>query len=188
MLLRGRRLRRDHRRDRRRRPVRDRRRRHDRLLRAAAAAGGGDELQGIKRGIIELADIVAVNKADGEHADAAGRTVAEYRSALRLLRPRSAHWQVPVETVSSLEGRGIDRIWQLVNEHARAPPASSTATVEQAREWLRTEMASLLALLDEDPALARRLAELDRARGGTPAPGARTHPRLRRQLAAPGGS
>ena len=57
------------------------------------APGGGDELQGIKRGIMELADLIVVNKADGKLKDAAGRTAAEYQSALQLLRPRSPNWR-----------------------------------------------------------------------------------------------
>ena len=55
----------------------------------------GDELQGIKRGIVELADLVLVNKADGELESHAQRTAAEYANALRLMRPRSRHWEVP---------------------------------------------------------------------------------------------
>ena len=63
---------------------------------------GGDELQGIKRGILELADIIFVNKADGELAATAGRTAAEYANSLRLLRSRTPGWDVPVETCSAL--------------------------------------------------------------------------------------
>ncbi|MBM3347404.1 MAG: methylmalonyl Co-A mutase-associated GTPase MeaB, partial [Betaproteobacteria bacterium] len=68
---------------------------------------GGDELQGIKRGIVELADLVVVNKADGPLEAAAGRAAADYRNAVHYLRPRSRNWQVEVETCSALEGRGI---------------------------------------------------------------------------------
>jgi LAO/AO transport system kinase len=158
--------------------------------------GAGDELQGIKRGIVELADIVVVNKADGELAAAAGRAAADYRNALHLLRPRSSHWQVPVETVSALEGRGIDRIWQLVEDYCTARRASGEFArhrAEQAREWLRSETAAnLLALLDEDPALAARLAELEAgvAAGAVPPRVAADEltARLRRQLAATGGN
>ena len=65
--------------------------------------GGGDELQGIKRGIMERADLMVVNKCDGEMKAAAGRAAADYRNALRFLQRRSAHWEVPVETCSALE-------------------------------------------------------------------------------------
>jgi LAO/AO transport system kinase len=127
--------------------------------------GAGDELQGIKRGIVELADLIIVNKADGEQAAAAGRAAADYRNALRLLRARSPNWQVPVETVSALEGRGIDTVWQLVGEYRRIRNESGEFArhrADQARAWLRSEMAeNLLALLDADPVLAARLAELE---------------------------
>ena len=73
--------------------------------------GGGDELQGIKRGIVELADLVLVNKADGDLAGAAERAVDAYRNALTLLRPRAAGWDVPVAACSSLTGAGIAAAW-----------------------------------------------------------------------------
>jgi LAO/AO transport system kinase len=156
--------------------------------------GAGDELQGIKRGIVELADLIVVNKADGELAAAAGRAAADYRNALRLLRARSTHWQVPVETVSALEERGIDRVWELVGQYRAARLASGefqANRAEQARAWLRSEVAeSLLGLLDADPALAARLRELDAAvAAGQVLPRVAadelTH-RLRQQLAAAG--
>jgi LAO/AO transport system kinase len=158
--------------------------------------GAGDELQGIKRGIVELADLIVVNKADGELTAAAGRAAADYRNALHLLRARSAHWQVPVETVSALEERGIDRVWELIGQYRTVRLASGefqTNRAEQARAWLRSEVAeNLLALLDADPALATRLRELDAAvAAGQVLPRVAadelTH-RLRQQLAAAGPS
>jgi LAO/AO transport system kinase len=73
--------------------------------------GGGDELQGIKKGIVELADIVVVNKADGDLAAAAGRAAAEYRAAIHMLRPARAGWTPPVLQVSALHERGLDAVW-----------------------------------------------------------------------------
>jgi len=73
--------------------------------------GGGDELQGIKRGIMELADLILINKADGELKALAGRSAADYRNALRLLHPRSANWKVEVQTCSARDGRGIAEVW-----------------------------------------------------------------------------
>ncbi len=73
--------------------------------------GGGDELQGIKKGIVELADIVVVNKADGDLAAAAGRAAAEYRAAIHMLRPARAGWTPPVLQVSALREEGLDRVW-----------------------------------------------------------------------------
>src|SRR5690554_1927349 len=79
--------------------------------------GGGDELQGIKKGIVELAELVIVNKADGEMRAAAGRAAAEYRSALRMLRPLMENWKVPVLQVSSIEKRGLEAVWQAILKH-----------------------------------------------------------------------
>jgi LAO/AO transport system kinase len=85
---------------------------------------GGDELQGVKRGIVELADLILVNKADGELLPAASRTVADYRSALRFLRPASAAWRTEVLAVSALEGTGIEAAWDMVLRHRAAAEAS----------------------------------------------------------------
>src|SRR5579871_3227535 len=71
----------------------------------------GDELQGLKRGIIELADLVLVNKADGDLAAHARRAAAEYANAVHLIRPAHAEWRVAVRAVSALTGDGIDRVW-----------------------------------------------------------------------------
>lgn len=79
--------------------------------------GAGDELQGIKRGIVELADIVAVNKADGERVIEAKRAAADYRRALRLLPPSTPGWETPVLTMSAAEGTGLDQLWEKVEQH-----------------------------------------------------------------------
>lgn len=78
--------------------------------------GGGDELQGIKRGIMELADLVAVNKADGDLLPAAQRAVADHASALRLMRPRFQAWQPQVMKLSALTGDGVPELWSLVED------------------------------------------------------------------------
>ena len=127
--------------------------------------GGGDELQGIKRGIVELADMIVVNKADGVLTAAAERSAADYRSALHFLRPRSARWEVPVATCSALEGRGIDHIWALISEFRSTMTSSGDLQVSraaQARRWLWSETAEqLLARLREDPAVRQRIAQLE---------------------------
>jgi LAO/AO transport system kinase len=79
--------------------------------------GAGDELQGIKRGIVELADVVAVNKADGERLNEAKRAAADYRRALRLLPPSTPGWKTPVLIMSAAEGTGLDKLWSHVSEH-----------------------------------------------------------------------
>ena len=79
--------------------------------------GAGDELQGIKKGVVELADMIAVNKADGEGAGRAKAAAAEYRAALHILTPASATWSPPVVTVSGLANEGLDGVWQTVLQH-----------------------------------------------------------------------
>jgi LAO/AO transport system kinase len=81
-----------------------------------ALAGAGDELQGIKRGILELVDVVCVNKADGDNLERARRAAVELKSALRLLRGSSS-WAPPVLTASALAGKGIAEVWQAVEDH-----------------------------------------------------------------------
>jgi LAO/AO transport system kinase len=78
---------------------------------------GGDELQGIKKGIVELADLVVINKDDGDLAPAAGRTAAEYSAALHMLRPAFAAWHPPVLRVSSLQRRGMETVWGQILAH-----------------------------------------------------------------------
>jgi LAO/AO transport system kinase len=140
----------------------------------------GDELQGLKRGIVELADLVLVNKADGDLLDAAQRTAADYASALRLIRPPSPEWCVPVRAVSALEGTGIVEVWEDVAHFRAALEVTGAWTMrrrEQARSALWSEIDSLL--LDRfraAPAVARRLAavEVEVAAGSlTPAAAAR---------------
>jgi LAO/AO transport system kinase len=86
--------------------------------------GAGDELQGIKKGLVELADMIAINKADGDNVKRANLAAGEYRSALHILSPRSQHWHPPVVTYSALTGAGIDTIWQKILDHRTAMNAS----------------------------------------------------------------
>jgi len=94
--------------------------------------GAGDELQGIKKGILEIADIVAVNKADGDNVGQARKAVAEYSSALRYTRPTSAAWCCRATMTSAITGEGIAEIWALVEEH-RATLSASGALAERRR-------------------------------------------------------
>jgi LAO/AO transport system kinase len=125
----------------------------------------GDELQGIKRGVVELADLMLVNKADGELAAAAHRSAADYASALQLLRPHLPEWQVPVRAVSALEATGIHQVWDDV-AHFRAALERSGAwsrrRAEQARVALWSEIGdSLLDHFRTAPAVAGRLAAVE---------------------------
>src|SRR6202012_487897 len=85
--------------------------------------GAGDELQALKKGVIELADLIAVNKADSDHARAAA-TAAEYGAALRLLTPASADWKPPVMQISGLANQGLDRLWAEIERHRALLEAS----------------------------------------------------------------
>lgn len=129
--------------------------------------GGGDELQGIKRGIMELADLVIVNKADGDLAEAALRTSADYRNALRLLRPASPNWRVAVERCSALTGEGVGEVWEIMQRYRRILGDSgeiAAKRAEQARAWMWSEVSeSLLAALRAHPAVRARIEALERA-------------------------
>lgn len=140
----------------------------------------GDELQGLKRGIIELADLVLINKADGELLDHANRSAADYANALRLIRPRLAGWAVPVRAVSALTGTGVEAVWDDVAKFRAALEASGTWARhrgEQVRAALWTEISEgLMAQFRAAPQVADRLAAIEReviAGKRTPADGAR---------------
>jgi len=127
------------------------------LLQPAA----GDDLQGIKRGIMELAEIVVINKADGELKDAAVRTAADYQNAIGLLRGPSQNWKVPVRTCSSLTGEGVEDLWELVKQHRRTMRDSgqwSERRQQQAEEWFWTETRELMIeRMRENPILEKQL-------------------------------
>ena len=82
-------------------------------------AGAGDELQGIKRGVLELADAIAINKADGDNVEKAEKARKAYETAVHLLTPSSPNWTAPVLTCSALEMTGIDEIWETSLEHGK---------------------------------------------------------------------
>jgi LAO/AO transport system kinase len=129
--------------------------------------GGGDELQGIKRGIVELADLVLVNKADDELVALAERSAADYRHALQLLHPRSPHWTAQVRTCSARDGAGIAEAWDLVGQHHEALEAAGELErrrAAQARDWMWSEVGdSLLEALQGEPGVRGRIPELETA-------------------------
>jgi LAO/AO transport system kinase len=101
--------------------------------------GAGDELQGLKKGVVELADMIAVNKADGDNIGRAKAAAAEYRAALHILAPRSPHWSPPVITYSALTGDGIAELWARVIEHRERLTASGEFAArrgEQQVKWM----------------------------------------------------
>src|SRR4029077_691692 len=90
------------------------------LFLVLVAPGAGDELQGLKRGIMELADLVVFKKADGDLAATAAHIAADYAAALHLVRPRIAGWDPRVLTCSALLGEGIREVWAAVEEFGTA--------------------------------------------------------------------
>ena len=80
-------------------------------------AGAGDEFQGIKKGVLELADMIAINKADGDNAQRAKMAASEYRAALHILKPSTPTWSPPVTVCSAMENTGLDHLWKHVLDH-----------------------------------------------------------------------
>ncbi|HSI42416.1 MAG TPA: methylmalonyl Co-A mutase-associated GTPase MeaB [Xanthobacteraceae bacterium] len=127
--------------------------------------GAGDELQGIKKGLIELADIIAVNKADGDNLPRARAAAGEYRAALHVLGGRDAHWTTPVLIVSGASGAGVPELWAQVLLHRERAQASGSFAQKRRRQQVKW----MWALLDErirarmatDPALRARLPALE---------------------------
>ena len=108
-------------------------------------SGAGDEIQGIKKGVLELADAVAVNKADGDNIAKAKRARKEYESALHLLRPETKTWAAPVLICSALKMKGIDNIWETVLDHRKK--FTETGELEEKRK--KQSVAWMKALLEE---------------------------------------
>jgi LAO/AO transport system kinase len=127
--------------------------------------GAGDELQGLKRGVLELADVLVVNKADGEHKALAERTRGEYARALELLRPLSPAWRPRVLAASARTGAGIAAFWETALEHRAALQAAGefeTRRRRQARDWMWTLVEEgLQQAFRSDPRVARRIDELE---------------------------
>ncbi len=109
--------------------------------------GSGDELQGIKKGIVELADLIVVNKADGDLIAQAKRVRGDYAAALRMLHPSNIKWQPKVMTCSALHGDGIDEVWQSVSEFAKMMKNSGNLKrhrAAQAKAWMWKEIRETL--------------------------------------------
>jgi len=127
--------------------------------------GAGDELQGIKRGLLEQVDIVAVNKADGGGETAARRARVEYQSGLKLIRPTLAEWLPPVLLCSGLTGSGLPELWQQVLAHRALLEGLGVLALrrrQQARDWLWAEIeGALLSAFRHHPAIAASLPRLE---------------------------
>ena len=128
-------------------------------------AGAGDGLQGIKRGILELAEILVVHKADGDNAEPARRAAREYAGALHFLQPTSPGWTTPVLTASSLTGAGVDEVWDAVTGHRAQLRATGTLDARrqnQRRRWMWDMVDSELGRrLRADPRVQARAPALE---------------------------
>jgi LAO/AO transport system kinase len=128
-------------------------------------AGAGDELQGIKRGILEMIDSMAINKADGDNELKAERARVEYRNALHLFPASPDGWTPEVVTISSLTGKGIPELWETVLRHRSELEANgyfAKRRERQSLDWMRELLSmGLQELLRGDPATARLLPSLE---------------------------
>jgi len=127
--------------------------------------GAGDELQGLKKGIVELADMIAVNKADGDNIERARRAAADYRAALNILTPQSSTWSPPVITYSALTQNGIDELWTQVLAHKKKMTGSGeleTRRREQQVKWMWTMLEGrLTARLRSDASVRTKLRQVE---------------------------
>lgn len=129
--------------------------------------GAGDELQGIKKGVVELADMIAVNKADGDNIKRAKAAAAEYRSALHILKAPSPHWSPPVLTYSALTGDGIADLWKTIGDYREK--MTSAGEIERRRRQQQVKW--MWALLEDrlherlrsDPSLKTKLPQIEKS-------------------------
>ncbi|WP_375461806.1 methylmalonyl Co-A mutase-associated GTPase MeaB [uncultured Enterovirga sp.] len=132
-----------------------------------ALPGAGDELQGIKKGIIELADIIAVNKADGSGGERAAAAAADYRAALHILVPPGAAWTPPVLLVSGLAETGLDALWDQVRQHRDRMEAAGAFAAKRKRQdgrwmWALVEE-RIRERLRTDPTIREKLPAIEAA-------------------------
>jgi LAO/AO transport system kinase len=129
--------------------------------------GAGDELQGIKKGVVELADMIAINKADGDNIGRARVAAADYRAALNILAPRSPNWSPPVVTFSALTGNGVPELWKQVEAHRAAMTKSGELAArrrQQQVKWMWSMLEErLTARLRSDPAVRTKLKAAEAA-------------------------
>ena len=132
-----------------------------------ALPGAGDELQGIKKGLIELADLIAVNKAEGENRLRAEQAARHYRNALHILEPTSPAWQPIVLTMSALAGEGLEELWkELRRHHTQLEAAGELAAKRQGQQvrWMWSMLEDrLLTSFRADPAVRALLPRLEPA-------------------------
>ena len=129
--------------------------------------GAGDELQGLKKGVIELADMLAVNKADGDNVARAKAAATEYRAALHIIGASSELWTPPVITFSALTGDGITEVWAKICEHRDRMSAAGALAARRRTQQVKWMWAMLeermMSRLKSDPSLRARLPKLEAA-------------------------
>jgi LAO/AO transport system kinase len=127
--------------------------------------GGGDELQGLKKGVVELADMIAINKADGDNLSRARITAAEYGAALHILAPASANWSPPVVTYSALRDDGVEALWNHVLDHRKRLTASGELEARRGAQqvkWMWSMLEErLYAPLQSDRAVKAALPKIE---------------------------
>jgi LAO/AO transport system kinase len=130
-----------------------------------ALPGAGDELQALKKGVVELADMIAVNKADGDNLALAKLAASQYGAALHIMSPRSPNWSPPVITCSALKGDGIEALWAHVLDHRQKLTASGELAKlrgQQQVKWMWTMLEErLFAPLRSDRALKAALPRIE---------------------------
>ncbi len=130
-----------------------------------AITGAGDELQGVKRGIMELADAILINKADGDNKPRAESTRQQYEMALHYLQPATGGWQTHALTCSALTGEGIPAVWTMIREFRDATTASGvleTRRRQQTREWMNAMLEEALRQrFLADPRVAEKRLRLE---------------------------
>ena len=128
--------------------------------------GAGDELQGIKKGVLELADMIAVNKSEGENRARAVAAAGEYRAALHIMQQASPNWSPPVMLVSGLDNVGLDDMWAKVVEHRKKFEATGELAQkrrDQQVKWMWTMLEELMfARLRSDAKVRALLPEIER--------------------------
>jgi LAO/AO transport system kinase len=127
--------------------------------------GAGDELQGLKKGLVELADLIAINKADGDLASRASATAADYRAALHILSAPDTGWRPQVLLISGLQNQGLDELWTAIKQHRDVMQASGTFEAkrrEQAVAWMRALIEDRLrGIIRDDAQVRKRLEALE---------------------------
>lgn len=130
-------------------------------------AGAGDELQGIKRGIMEMADTILITKTDGKNVKTANLARSEYANALHLFPPRENQWVPKVETVSSQDKKGIDKVWEIISQFDRQQTANGWKTKNRQQQqlyWMNeTVKEQLLARFNQTPGIKHKTDEMSTA-------------------------